>query len=300
MLRLLFTLALLSALGGSVSSALGQGPSPRAALIAADQELSQATFRSGVPRAYGDAFADSVVLLLEGAPIIAGRERALQHLNAQPGLKTLRLQRIPLIVAVSEDGNYGATSGATILSRAGRSADSLALTGHYISVWRRDEAGPWKMVAVLENGLADADSIILAPLLRDRGSPPPLTGAARAMADADIAFAKLAADSGAPVAFGSYAAPDATFPPAPMTITAAAIQARLEAGPSARSVWVWQPVYASAARSGDLGFSVGESAIRASTAPDAATYYGKYLTVWRRQPDGSYKFILDAGNDVRR
>ncbi|WP_293897573.1 DUF4440 domain-containing protein [Phenylobacterium sp.] len=51
---------------------------------------------------------------------------------------------------------------------------------------------------------------------------------------------------------------------------------------------VWWPLWAGIARSGDLGFTSGPY-----------TYDGKpeayYFTVWARQPDGSWKWLIDAG-----
>jgi len=59
----------------------------------------------------------------------------------------------------------------------------------------------------------------------------------------------------------------------------------------------WRPVYASAAASGDLGFTIGES-ISTGRGPSGAAvqHFGKYLTVWTRQPDGTWKFAVDGGN----
>ena len=59
----------------------------------------------------------------------------------------------------------------------------------------------------------------------------------------------------------------------------------------------WQPVYALAAASGDLGFSIGES-VATSLGPSGAAVqrFGKYLTVWRKQQNGDWKFVVDGGS----
>jgi ketosteroid isomerase-like protein len=50
----------------------------------------------------------------------------------------------------------------------------------------------------------------------------------------------------------------------------------------------WWPVYAGLAASGDLGFTTGPYV-------SDGKRFGYYFTVWRRQPDGSWKWVLDAG-----
>jgi ketosteroid isomerase-like protein len=52
----------------------------------------------------------------------------------------------------------------------------------------------------------------------------------------------------------------------------------------------WVPVAANIAASGDLGCTVGEALVRARGS------YSKYLTIWKRQPDGAWKFVADGGN----
>ena len=58
----------------------------------------------------------------------------------------------------------------------------------------------------------------------------------------------------------------------------------------ADAVLEWTPVAAGMAGSGDLGCTVGQAAVT------ARHWYSKYLTVWRRQRGGAWKFVADGGN----
>ena len=53
----------------------------------------------------------------------------------------------------------------------------------------------------------------------------------------------------------------------------------------------WWPVFAGVARSGDLGFTTGPAASN-------GTRFGHYFTVWRRQPDGSWRWVYDGGSSA--
>ncbi len=59
----------------------------------------------------------------------------------------------------------------------------------------------------------------------------------------------------------------------------------------------WAPEAADVAKSGDLGYTWGESIVR-RTGEDGKPIvrHGKYLTVWKRQRDGTWRFVLDMGN----
>ena len=56
----------------------------------------------------------------------------------------------------------------------------------------------------------------------------------------------------------------------------------------------WEPVKVEVARSGELGYTWGNWKL---TEKDTA-YYGNYFTVWKKQSDGSWKFVLDGGNNT--
>ena len=60
----------------------------------------------------------------------------------------------------------------------------------------------------------------------------------------------------------------------------------------------WQPVRAVAAASGELGYTIGrwESLARGRDGAWAPEGTGNYVTIWRRQEDGSWKVAVDIGN----
>ncbi|HYN08066.1 MAG TPA: DUF4440 domain-containing protein [Vicinamibacterales bacterium] len=59
----------------------------------------------------------------------------------------------------------------------------------------------------------------------------------------------------------------------------------------------WTPTRAEAARSGDVGYSIGTYHAM-FTAPDGNMVMedGKYTTVWKKQADGSWKLAVDMFN----
>ena len=60
---------------------------------------------------------------------------------------------------------------------------------------------------------------------------------------------------------------------------------------------VWEPDYADIAQSGELGWTTG-TFVSEGPAPDGgvARTQGRYVSIWRRQPDGSWRVVMDLGN----
>lgn len=59
----------------------------------------------------------------------------------------------------------------------------------------------------------------------------------------------------------------------------------------------WKPVKADMAASADLGYTIGTAEFRWRGADGKMTTRpGKYLTIWKKQPDGSWKVAADLGN----
>lgn len=58
----------------------------------------------------------------------------------------------------------------------------------------------------------------------------------------------------------------------------------------------WEPTFVDVAASGDLGYSVGDYERKAKDAQGRLTVgHGHYVTIWRKQTDGSWKAVLDIG-----
>lgn len=63
------------------------------------------------------------------------------------------------------------------------------------------------------------------------------------------------------------------------------------------SALTWEPVYAQVAASEDLGFTLGNyHAEGTNEKGEAVVQEGNYVTIWRKQEDGSWKVAFDTGN----
>lgn len=60
------------------------------------------------------------------------------------------------------------------------------------------------------------------------------------------------------------------------------------------SATTWQPFKAEASQSGDLGYSIGNWKYDTKDT----IMYGNYCTIWKKQPDGKWKFVFDGGNNT--
>ena len=61
----------------------------------------------------------------------------------------------------------------------------------------------------------------------------------------------------------------------------------------------WAPDTGALAESGELGFTAGTWQIRPPGTPEGADLpHGRYLSVWRRQPDGGFRAIADLGGNA--
>src|SRR6185437_14053403 len=57
----------------------------------------------------------------------------------------------------------------------------------------------------------------------------------------------------------------------------------------------WQPAFAGMSLSGDLGFTTGPWEFKADRSDPSPSGYGDFVTVWKKQADGSWKFVVDLG-----
>jgi ketosteroid isomerase-like protein len=280
--------AIATTLVASPTRGSAQTQDQRTALLAAERAGAEMSRDSGLTRAVLQTIRPDAVLLWPGAPVLIGQDQIRKHFDRARIRDSVQVSWQPLAAEISRDSSVGVTWGVAAAAAAqGAGAPQL---GRYIASWRR-EGTHWKIAALAfmgMGGIALDSASVSPPLTRE---PVSSSGAAGPFVAADLAFAKLAGDSGAAVAFTRWASPDAViFANRGMLTRGPAEIGRAVDGPAK---WQWHPVAADAARSGDLGWTVGEAII---SAAGEQPNYSKYLTVWTRQSDGSVRFLTDGGN----
>ena len=116
----------------------------------------------------------------------------------------------------------------------------------------------------------------------------------RAEADFEHARAEKGADG-----WLSCFAEDATdlAPGAAITGGKVAMEQRLKAHWNPNLELKWQPAKVHVAKSRDLGYTLGEWQLFDKSKPGSPVVgTGKYLTVWQKQKDKSWKAVADIGN----
>lgn len=63
------------------------------------------------------------------------------------------------------------------------------------------------------------------------------------------------------------------------------------------TVLTWKPLHVVVADAGDMASAFGDWSMKVQLPNKKDTVFqGNYITIWKKQPDGLWKFILDGGN----
>ena len=114
------------------------------------------------------------------------------------------------------------------------------------------------------------------------------------LVDAELAFARMGRERGVHAAFlANFATDGVALQPAPVRVQ----QAFRERGPPADPLALrldWKPAQAGVARSHDFGYTTGPYTV-SNTAKPGTRHEGAFFSVWRRNAEGRWEVILDAG-----
>ncbi|KAF0140895.1 MAG: hypothetical protein FD122_2068 [Stygiobacter sp.] len=58
---------------------------------------------------------------------------------------------------------------------------------------------------------------------------------------------------------------------------------------------IWYPERAGISASGDIGYTTGPASFRKAKGDSADIWFGNFCTVWRKQKDNTWKFLIDFG-----
>lgn len=117
----------------------------------------------------------------------------------------------------------------------------------------------------------------------------------QAMVETERAFAQMSVDQGTRPAFMAFIAEDGIlFRPTAVKGKQWMTEHPVPASDK-RPLLSWYPAVAGMSRYGDLGYSTGPWEFRSNNHDAKAVAWGTFLTVWKRQPDGQWKFAVDLG-----
>jgi ketosteroid isomerase-like protein len=111
------------------------------------------------------------------------------------------------------------------------------------------------------------------------------------LVNTERAFSRTAAERGTRDAFLAFLADDGiVFAPGPTNG-----KKTWEARSKRPGLLSWEPIYADISAAGDMGYDTGPWEFRPAAADDKPIAFGQFMTVWKKQSDGTFKFALDLG-----
>lgn len=269
-------------------------------LMQADLSRVDSVARLGLANGLATSFSNDVVYLRGGLPIVRGRIAVHAVVAAESIGAHTAVRWQPIRAETSRDRLSGFSYGYAIYG-SGRDGAPAMRIDRYIAFWRK-AGGRWVISGYAETygtpppllalPSAAADSALAdVPMGRSRG-------ALDALRAADSDFSRDASRFGTGEAFGRYAAADAQiFSAQGELLTGPDAIAASFGAPAVGSLLVWHPVTGEVAGSGDIGFTVG-NAVYTGQREDGVPVvrYSKYLTVWKKQRDGTWRYVVDGGS----
>ncbi|HTY10117.1 MAG TPA: nuclear transport factor 2 family protein [Bacteroidota bacterium] len=115
---------------------------------------------------------------------------------------------------------------------------------------------------------------------------------ANQLAQVEREFSHAAGERGIKAAFLSFFDDDCVaFYPQPANAKKSLIDE-----PESGAALSWFPVVVEVSASGDFGFTTGPSEYRPGGKTDTTVYYGHFVSVWKKNPEGQWKVVLDVGS----
>ena len=286
--------------GASLLQPLSDAEAAHDELLRADIARADSVMRRGMSEGLAVNLTDDVVYLRGGLPILRGRDAARAIAAAESLSAPFAVRWQPVRAEASRDGQSGYSYGYTIVSTTSNGAPTIRVD-RYIAYWRLLPVG-WRIAAYAETYGAPPTSLTLPPQVAAAAMPDVAmgrrNGPLEAIRSADVEFSNDATKYGTGAAFGRYAAADAQIFSGPGEFISGPHAISESFGsPTEKNSLVWHPVHGEVAASGDLGFTVG-NAVFTGVREDGAKVesFSKYLTVWKKQRDGSWRYVVDGGS----
>jgi hypothetical protein len=248
-------------------------------VIAAERAFARHSESAGIKESFSANLAPDGILFRPG-PV-----NGLQWLNSNPPSPGY-LSWEPSTAAVAQSGDMGFTTGPWEFRTRGAS-DTVSRAGHYVTVWKRDSTGAWKVA--LDIGTSHR------PLPRPTDAAGRVLPAVESLGMAGWRARLFQRDS--LIGAGGVPQADALLPVfaddgrlhRERDVPALGIAAVRAALADDKRPYYAKPIDLGVSRGGEFGYSYGEYELVASmTRPRERGYY---LRLWRRGDDGASCWI---------
>ncbi len=265
-------------------------------LIEAERAFASLSEAKGVKESFVANLADDGILF---RPRPVAGKKWMEERPARPGMLTWR----PAFADVARADDMGYTTGPWEFRPKSLDEKPVAF-GHFVTVWKRQADGKWKVAVDLGIGHPEPPPEIASPQV----SSPAENWANKKLSKTDVqagsaALLKLESEFSKSVeaektadAFLSRLAADARVyrEDALPAVGREAGRALLAKRPGGLT---WQPAKAEVSRSGDLGYTYGAYEFKA--ADGKSSEEGNYLRIWKRQGGGGkWEVVLDLLNPI--
>ncbi len=130
----------------------------------------------------------------------------------------------------------------------------------------------------------------------EKAATPDLVSEKISLLKADKAFSEMSVKQGMKAAFLEYIDSNGVLlRPGRVPIVGADAVDFLISQDDASYTLNWQPQAAVVANAADLGYTYGIYALHPKAVD--TVLYGTYMNIWKKQADGSWRFVMDTGND---
>jgi ketosteroid isomerase-like protein len=119
--------------------------------------------------------------------------------------------------------------------------------------------------------------------------------ALKSMVETERAFARMSEEKGTREAFAAFIADDGILFRPTAVFGKKWMQENPLPPPTTHPLLAWQPIFAFVSSAGDLGYTTGPWQYKKDIKDAQAAAFGNFMTVWKKQADGSWKFALDLG-----
>jgi ketosteroid isomerase-like protein len=260
-------------------------------MVAAEKAFAKTAEEKGFRDAFLDFLADDSILFRPDP--VPGKE----FMRGRPASPAL-LSWYPILADVSLAGDLGYTTGPWEFRAKGKDDPEVAASGYFTTLWRKQADGTWK--ALIDHGIgnpkpASAAAVSIAPANPakvEKSALPKVDADAErsALLAADRDFAKVA-EKGSAAAYLGVLADQARLHREGHEpfVGSEAIRAALAKDSAPMT---WEPAGTVVASSGDLGSTYGIAKRRGA---DGAWFDAdNYLRIWKKQPQGSWKLVLEV------